>query len=97
MAEAHPNAIIPAYTWGVQAQPITFGHYLLAYSAALSRTAERMRQAYARLNLSPLGAAALGTSSFPVNRPRLAELLGFDGVVGEFVRREPDFADRHRR
>jgi argininosuccinate lyase len=47
----------------------------------LARTGERMRQAYARLNLSPLGAAALGTSSFPVNRLRLAELLGFDGVV----------------
>ena len=81
MAERHPNAIIPAYTWGVQAQPITYGHYLLAYSAAFTRTAARMREAYARLNRSPLGAAALGTSSFPVNRPRLAELLGFDGVV----------------
>ncbi|HVG51564.1 MAG TPA: argininosuccinate lyase [Xanthobacteraceae bacterium] len=81
MAERHPNAILPAYTWGVQAQPITFGHYVLAYSAAFARTAERMQQVYARLNLSPLGAAALGTSSFPVNRPRLAELLGFDGVV----------------
>jgi argininosuccinate lyase len=81
MAERHPKAIIPAYTWGVQAQPITLGHYMLAYTAAFARTAERTRQAYARLNLSPLGAAALGTSSFPVNRPRLAELLGFDGVV----------------
>ena len=81
MAERYPNAIIPAYTWGVQAQPITLGHYLLGYEAAFARTSERMRQAYARLNLSPLGAAALGTSSFPVNRPRLAELLGFDGVV----------------
>jgi argininosuccinate lyase len=81
MAERHPDAIIPAYTWGVQAQPITFGHYMLAYAAAFTRAAERTRQAYARLNLSPLGAAALGTSSFPVNRPRLAELLGFDGVV----------------
>jgi argininosuccinate lyase len=81
MAGKYPNAIIPAYTWGVQAQPITLGHYMLGYAAAFARTGERMRQAYARINLSPLGAAALGTSSFPVNRPRLAELLGFDGVV----------------
>ncbi len=81
IADKYPNAIIPAYTWGVQAQPITLGHYLTAYASALGRDAERIRQVYARLNLSPLGAAALGTSSFPVNRPRLAELLGFDGVV----------------
>jgi len=80
-AAAHPDAIVPAYTWGVQAQPISFGHYLLAYTEALARDAERLRQAWARLNLSPLGAAALGTSSFPVNRPRLAELLGFDGMI----------------
>jgi argininosuccinate lyase len=81
IARKSPNAIVPAYTWGVQAQPITLGHYLGAYASAFERDAERLRQAYVRLNLSPLGAAALGTSSFPVDRPRLAELLGFDGVV----------------
>jgi argininosuccinate lyase len=81
LAEAHADAIIPAYTWGVQAQPTSFGHWLSAYAAALTRAAERFRQTYARVNRCPLGAAAFGTSSFPVNRPRLAELLGFDGVA----------------
>ncbi len=71
---------MPAYTNGVQAQPTTYAHYLLGFAAAYGRDAERLRQAYARLNLSPMGAAALGTSSFPVDRPRLAALLGFDGV-----------------
>jgi len=81
LAAQAPDAIIPAYTWGVQAQPITLGHYLSGYAAAFEREATRMREAYARLNLSPLGAAALGTSSFPVDRPRLSELLGFDAPV----------------
>jgi argininosuccinate lyase len=81
LAAEAPNAIIPAYTWGVQAQPITLGHYVSGFAAAFERTAIRMHQAYVRLNQSPLGAAALGTSSFPVDRPRLAELLGFDTVV----------------
>ena len=80
-AAQHADTIVPAYTNGVQAQPTTYGHYLLAFAAAFERDAERLRQAYARLNLSPLGSAALGTSSFPVNRSRLAELLGFDGVA----------------
>jgi argininosuccinate lyase len=81
MAQANPDAIIPAYTWGVQAQPITYGHYLSAYGQAFARDGERLRQLWPRLNRSPLGSAALGTSSFPVNRQRLAALLGFDGLV----------------
>lgn len=81
LAEKNVGTIVPAYTNGVQAQPTTYAHYLLGFAAAFERDAERLKQAYARLNMSPLGGAALGTSSFPVNRKRLAELLGFDGVI----------------
>ena len=81
LAEREANTPVPAYTHGVQAQPTTFGHYLLAFAASLSRDAERLRQGYARLNRSPFGAAALSTSGFPLNRHRLATLLGFDGPV----------------
>ncbi|RPJ44760.1 MAG: argininosuccinate lyase [Betaproteobacteria bacterium] len=80
-AEEHVETIIPAYTHGVQAQPTTFAHYLLAFEAALARASERLQQAYVRVNKCPLGAAALATSSFPLDRNRLAELLGFDGLV----------------
>ncbi len=80
-AEEHIETIIPAYTHGVQAQPTTFAHYLLAFESALARATERLQQAYVRVNKCPLGAAALATSSFPLDRNRLAELLGFDGLV----------------
>ncbi|HKU69207.1 MAG TPA: lyase family protein [Burkholderiales bacterium] len=81
VAGRHVETIIPAYTHGVQAQPTTFAHYLLALDAALARQTERMRQAYGRVNRNPLGAAALATSSFPLDRGRLAALLGFEGQV----------------
>ena len=81
LAAAHVGTIIPAYTHGVQAQPTTLAHYLLAFSAAFERDAQRLQEVYARLNRSPLGAAALGTSGFPIDRERLAELLGFGGLV----------------
>ena len=81
LAEQHTRTIIPAYTHGVQAQPTSLAHYLLALASGLERDAARFEEAYARVNLSPLGAAALGTSGFPLDRERLADLLGFDGAV----------------
>jgi len=80
-AEQHIETIIPAYTHGVQAQPTTFAHYLLAFESALARATERLQETYVRVNKCPLGAAALATSSFPLDRNRLAELLGFEGLV----------------
>jgi len=81
LAADHVETVIPAYTHGVQAQPTTLAHYLLAFADAFQRDAERYREAYARINRSPLGAAALGTSGFLLDREELAALLGFDGVV----------------
>ncbi|HYC44521.1 MAG TPA: argininosuccinate lyase [Burkholderiales bacterium] len=81
LASRHIDTIIPAYTHGVQAQPTTFAHYLLAFASAVGRQVDRLRQSYARVNLNPLGAAALATSSFPLDRARLAALLGFEGLV----------------
>lgn len=81
LAQNHIDTIVPAYTNGVQAQPTTYAHYLLGFTAVFDRDTTRLQQAYARLNLSPLGSAALGTSSFPVDRKRLSDLLGFDAPV----------------
>jgi argininosuccinate lyase len=81
VASRHTETIIPAYTHGVQAQPTTFAHYLLALGHAMGRTVERLQQVFARVNRSPLGAAALATSGFPLDRERLAKLLGFSGLV----------------
>ena len=80
-AEKNVDTWIPAYTNGVQAQPISYAHYLLAYEAAFDRDAQRIHELYARLNRSAMGAAVLANSIWPLNRPRMADLLGFDGII----------------
>ena len=77
-AESHSGTIMPGFTHLQPAQPVTFGHHLLAYVEMLARDRGRFADARARLNESPLGAAALAGTSFPVDRKRTAEALGFD-------------------
>jgi argininosuccinate lyase len=81
MASKNVETFVPAYTNGVQAQPVSYAHYLLAFADSLARDGQRIRECYARLNLSPMGTAVLANSSWPLDRDRLAELLGFDGLV----------------
>jgi argininosuccinate lyase len=81
VAEAHLETVMPGYTGGQHAQPTTLGHQLMAWVAALERHVERAAQSFGRINQSPAGAAILTGSSFPLNRQRTAELMGFDGVL----------------
>lgn len=80
-SKKHVLTIILGYTHIQPAQPITYAHYLLSYVDALERDKERIIETYNRVNKSPMGAAALATTSFPINRERIAELLGFDGLI----------------
>ena len=80
-AEKHLKTVILGYTHLQPAQPVTFAHYLLSRLDGLERDLQRLQGAYGRANLCPLGAGALATTSFPISRERVAELLGFDGLV----------------
>jgi argininosuccinate lyase len=77
-ALAHAGTVMPGFTHLQSAQPVTFGHHLLAYVEMLSRDRGRFRDARARMNESPLGAAALAGTSFPIDREATALALGFD-------------------
>ncbi|WP_138416604.1 argininosuccinate lyase [Aquibacillus sediminis] len=80
-AENHLHSVMPAHTHTQPAQPTTFGHYLVAVHDNLARDMERLKQAYRTVNQSPMGAAAITTTGFPINRERMVELLGFDGLI----------------
>ncbi len=80
-ASKHTETVILEYTHLQPAQPVTFAHYLLSYFQGLERDVERLKSAYERVNLCPLGACAMATTSFPINRKRTAELLGFSDVL----------------
>jgi argininosuccinate lyase len=80
LAEEHADTAMPGFTHLQVAQPVTFGHHLLAYFEMLQRDAGRFADARKRINRLPLGAAALAGTSYPIDRERVAKELGFDGV-----------------
>jgi argininosuccinate lyase len=80
LAEQHADTILPGFTHMQVAQPITFGHHMLAYVEMFGRDAERMSDCRRRLNRLPLGAAALAGTTFPIDRERVASTLGFEDV-----------------
>ena len=80
LAEQHADTIMPGFTHLQVAQPVTFGHHLMAYFEMLKRDAARFVDGRKRINQLPLGAAALAGTSYPINREMVAKILGFDGV-----------------
>jgi len=81
LAERYADTVMPGFTHLQVAQPVTFGHHLLAYEAMLARDAERFADCRRRVNRLPLGSAALAGTSYPIDRERVARELGFDGIA----------------
>ena len=77
-AQDHAGSVMPGFTHLQSAQPVTFGHHLMAYVEMLGRDRSRLKDARARMNECPLGAAALAGTSFPIDRHATAKALGFD-------------------
>lgn len=80
LAQTHAATIMPGHTHLQVAQPITFGHHLMAYFEMFSRDASRLADCRKRMNRLPLGAAALAGTSYPIDRAMVAQKLGFDGI-----------------
>ena len=81
LADKHKATVVPNYTNGVAAQPNSYGHYLLGIASGLERDAQRIREAYARMDRSPMGTTVLNGTSWPLNRKRMADYLGFAETV----------------
>lgn len=80
-AEKYADTVMPGYTHLQRAQPITFGHHLLAYAEMLLRDMDRLKSAQRRMDVSPLGNGALAGTTYPLDREYSARLLGFSGVT----------------
>ena len=80
LARSHTDTILPGYSFGQHAHPMTLSHFWLSWVATLARDFDRLHGAYRRVNVSPAGAAIMVGSNFAINRERTAELLGFDAV-----------------
>lgn len=81
LAEANKSTIAPNYTNGVAAQPNSLGHMWLGHLAGFSRDFEAIKDEWKRLNRCPMGSTVLNGTSWPLNRRRMAEMLGFDGPI----------------
>ena len=79
-AEQHKATVMPGYTHLQRAQPITFGHHLLAYAMMFLRDIDRLGDCRRRMNLSPIGCCALAGTTYPTDRESEAKALGFDGI-----------------
>lgn len=77
-ADKHADVIMPGFTHLQSAQPVTFGHHMLAYAEMFARDRSRFQDCHARMNESPLGAAALAGTPYPIDRDKTAKALGFD-------------------
>ena len=81
IAKKHAESIMPGYTHMQRAQPVTLGHHMMAYFQMFSRDMQRMKEVYQHADVCPLGCGALAGTTYPLNRARTAELLGFSSVA----------------
>jgi len=81
LAESHIQTLMPDYTYLQQAQPTTLGHYLLGFAYPVLRDLDRVGACYGRTNMSPAGVGGVNGTRWPIDRDRLAALLGFDGLT----------------
>lgn len=84
-ADKNKDAILPGYTHLQRAQPITFGHHLMAYASMLLRDIDRLKDALKRMNFSPLGSCALAGTTYNTDRNFTAQKLGFDGITANSI------------
>lgn len=85
VAEAHAETVMPGYTHLQRAQPVTFGHWILAYAFMLERDIARLNNAAENMNVSPLGACAFAGTTYPIDRDMTAKALGFSGALPNSV------------
>ena len=81
IADRHKTTVMPGYTHLQRAQPITFAHHLMAYAQMLLRDISRLEDAYDRMNVMPLGSGALASTTYPIDRQRVCDILGFREIT----------------
>ncbi len=81
IAEKNIDTVVPNYTNGVAAQPNSYAHYLFGYLASFERDQQKLKECYERINYSPMGTTVLNGTSWPLNRQRMSDYLGFKAPV----------------